>query len=257
MKKIIVLFLLLALCLPLFAGCASSLESGLEEIGTKTEEQKEPEEQETGEIVYPDTFAVGYATIDISGTPSEGAPLDYYGGKATGIHDPLLLTCVALWDGEEVALVMTADLKKMYGNTLFNTSDVAGKSLDIIKNKFKIPAENVILSCTHSHSAPDAGENHASNLRWQQYYYKQLPVVVENALRDLDVLDGAYTGKSIMEEGITFVRRYYLESGKVKMSPAESDKPVSHESEADPELRTIRFDRKNKKDVLLVNFQTH
>ena len=32
---------------------------------------------------------------------------------------------------------------------------------------------------------------------------------------------------------------------------------AAHESQADPEFRTIRFDRKNKKDVLLVNFQTH
>ena len=145
----------------------------------------ETKEEKKGEIVYPEGFSVGYATIDISGSVF---PMKYYGGEATGVQDPLLLTCVALCDGENVALIMSADLKKMYGK-VFN------QSAKIIEKNFGIPVENVIISSTHSHSAPDAGEENASgNMQWVQQYYKQVPIVVEEALRDLDVVEGCIDG---------------------------------------------------------------
>ncbi len=249
MKRIIAMALLLALCLPLLFGCASSLDAGLTETAAEEEGKKEEKKESTeswSKDQLPDGFAVGYAAGDITGS----TPIEYFGGTAKGVHDPLLLTCIAVSDGEEVALIMTADLKKMLDN-------VSNKSLEIIEKKFGIPAENVILSCTHTHSAPDAGATSAGNSQWMQQYYKKLPTIVEEALLDLDVVEGAYTGKANTEHPIGYVRRYYLANGKVKMNPSVYDNPVAYESEADPEFRTVRFDRKNKKDVLLVNFQTH
>ncbi len=246
MKKIIALLCLLAICLPLAACGGGSLSVEETKTEAKTEEEKKEDAKETGPIVYPKGFSVGYGAADITGK----TPISYFGGIANGAHDPLMLTCIAISDGENVALVMTADLKKMLDN-------VATKSLEIIEKEFGIPAANVIISCTHSHSAPDAGSTAEGNIPWMQQYYKKLPQAVEAALRDLDVVEGAYTGKANTQHPIGFVRRYLLEDGSYKMNPSPNDKPVAHESVADPEFRTIRFDRKNKKDVLLVNFQTH
>ncbi len=249
MKRILALLLALATLVPLCA-CSSSLapeETKAEE--TKTEEVKTKEEKESGPITYPKGYSVGYGIGDVTGTVF---PLRYYGGSATGSQDPLMLTCIAMCDGENVGLVMTVDLKKMYGK-VFN------QSLAIIEKNFGIPAENVIISSTHSHSAPDAGEDVQGNILWVQQYYKKLAQVVEAALRDLDVVEGAYTGKANTEHPIGFVRRYHMADGSFKT--IASSNPcrdyVAHESVADPEFRTIRFDRKNKKDVLMVNFQTH
>jgi len=253
MKKLIALLCLLAICLPLCACASPSLKNTegkpaqtatVEEQkqntpAVKTEKFKIPED-------LPEGFAVGYGIIDITGK----TPISYFGGIADGVHDPLMLTCTAVSDGETVALIMTADLKKMLDN-------VSVKSLEIIEKQFGIPASNVILSCTHSHSAPDAGSSAEGNPQWMQQYYKQLPLAVDAALRDLDVVEKAYAGTANTEHPIGFVRRYLLADGTYKMNPSTSDNPVSHESVADPELRTIRFDRKNKKDVLLVNFRTH
>ena len=247
MKRIVSLILLLSLLLSL-SSCGGGKLSDPDGITEEEEKENAIVEKETGEITYPDSFAVGYGTSDISGNPYL-TPTSYYGGTATGVHDPLMLTCIAIWDGEEIALIMTADLKKML-------EPVADRSFSIIKNKFGIPEENIILSCTHTHAAPDAGQGGAGSAQWLQNYYKQLPVAVEAALRDLDPVDTAFTGKAD-QPGIGFVRRYLLADGTWKMNPSKSMNPVEHESEADPEMRTIRFDRKNKKDVLLVNFQTH
>ncbi len=250
MKKIISLICLLAMLLPL---CACSAGLATEETQTKAEGTKETateEVEETGPIVYPEGFSVGYATVDVSGTIF---PMTYYGGSAVGVQDPLLLTCIALCDGENVGLIMTVDLKKMYGK-VFN------QSTKIIEKEFGIPAENVIISSTHSHSAPDAGEEGASgNIQWVQQYYKKVPKVVEAALRDLAVVKGAYTGKANVEHPIGFVRRYYMADGSFKTiaSSNPSHDYQAHESVADPEFRTIRFERENANDVLMVNFQTH
>ncbi len=245
MKKIIALICLLAMVLPLCA-CSSSLAT--EETATaetKTEEVKTKEEKENGPIVYPDTFAVGYSIIDIS-----TVPLPMYDATAETIHDPLMLTCTAISDGEgNVALIMSADLKGMKKN-------VSDRSAEIIEKQFGIPAKNVMINCTHTHSAPTVGGNSAELARWSAKYYKQLPILVEAALRDLDPVENAYIGKGIAE-GISFVRRYHLANGGFRTNASASKNPVAHESVADPELRTIRFDRKNKKDVLMVNYQTH
>ena len=245
MKKIIALICLLALLLPLCA-CSSSLATEeTKPAETKTEEVKTIEEKETGPIVYPDTFAVGYSIIDITTTP-----LPMYDATAETVHDPLMLTCTAISDGEgNVALIMSADLKGMKEN-------VAKRSMKIVEEKFGIPGKNLMINCTHTHSAPTVGSDSAQLVRWEAKYYKQLPILVEAALRDLDPVENTYVGKGTAS-GIAFVRRYHLENGGFRTNPRSSMKPVSHESVADPELRTIRFDRKNKKDVLMVNYQTH
>ncbi len=247
MKRIISLILLLSLLLSLAACGGGQLTDPSQTPGEEVKENVNAE-KETGEIKYPEGFAVGYGTADISGDPTI-SPVAIDGGIAKSIYDPLLLTCVAVWDGEEVALIMTADVKKMF-------ETVANRSFSIIKNKFGIPAENIIISCTHTHSAPDTATSGEGKAQWLQNYYKQVPVAVEAALRDLDEVKAAYSGKAD-QPGIGFVRRYKLANGSWKMNPGAIDNPVEHESEADPEMRTIRFDRKNKKDVLLVNFQTH
>ncbi|MBQ3075435.1 MAG: hypothetical protein IJC26_05145 [Clostridia bacterium] len=245
MKKIIALLCLLALCLPL-AACSSGLATEEPKpTETKAEETKAEEKKDDGPIVYPDTFAVGYSIIDIS-----TVPLPMYDATAETIHDPLMLTCTAISDGEgNVALIMSADLKGMKRN-------VSDRSAEIIEKQFNIPAKNVMINCTHTHSAPTVGGDSAELARWSAKYYKQLPILVEAALRDLDPVEGAYIGKGIAE-GISFVRRYHLEGGGFRTNAKASQKPIAHESVADPELRTLRFDRKNKKDVLMVNYQTH
>ena len=244
MKKLIAVLCLLSLCLPLIA-CSSSLAT--EETNPATAEETktaETKNEEKGEIVYPDSFAVGYAAGDITGS----LPIPIFEDTGTVVQDPLMLTCTAVWDGESAALLMSADLRSM-------TQTVAQRSAEMIQKQFGIPAENVIINCTHTHEAPAAGNNSDSGVRWLSNYYKQLPIIVENALRDLDEVEGTYTGKGYTEN-LCFVRRYLMPDGTYKTNPG-SQTVVAHETEADPELRTIRFDRKNKKDVLMVNYQTH
>ena len=243
MKRLISLLCLLAMILPL-AACSSSLATEETKTAAEETETEIKAEEEKGEIVYPDSFAVGYARVDITGA----VPVPIFEDEGTVVQDPLMLTCTAVWDGETAALLMSADIRGMQNS-------VAQRNREMIEKQFGVPAANIIINCTHTHSAPAAGSSSDAGIRWNANYYKQLPIVVEAALRDLDEVENVYAGKSFTER-LTFVRRYLLPDGTYKTNPGNV-KVVAHESQADPELQTLRFDRKTKKDVLMINYQTH
>ncbi len=244
MKKLIALLCLLAMLLPLCA-CSKGLtlpETEPEEV-KKTAAQKNTEEWDEDPIVYPQGFSVGYSIADISMTP-----LPIYEGTAESVHDSIMLTCTAVCDGENVGLLMSADLKGI-------DVSFAKRSREAIQKDFGIPTQNIIINTTHTHNAHTAGGNSSDEARWATLWFKQLKLVVEDALRDLTPAE-AYVGTS-HTDGITFVRRYRLADGSYKTNPSSTSNPVAHESVADNELRTIRFVREGTRDVLMVNYQTH
>ena len=244
MKRLLAWALALATCLSLCA-CSSGLatDGTAEETGTETKNENENIAGEKEEIAYPDGFAVGYGRADI--TPLDAMPI--YNGTGESTHDPLLFTCTAVSDGENVALLCSLDIKNI-------TVELTESFTNRITKEFGIPADHVILGVTHTHSAPNSAFGTGSALRWMGRLVSQAIVAVEAALRDLDLVEGAYTGVGYTE-GITFVRRYLMADGTYQTNPG--GQVVAHESEADNEMRTIRIDRKNKKDILMVNYQTH
>ena len=249
MKKILALVLALVMLLSLCA-CSSGLAT--EETGEKVTATAEPEtetEQETGPIVYPEGFSAGFGRRDI--TP-DVLPVDLGGNAiADKVADPLYATCTALCDGENVALLYHMDVKSI---PLAYFELLTGR----LTKAFGIPAENVILNATHSHNSPaNVMGNDAVGTRWLQ---KVIPAVLgaaEDALRDLAPSE-IYTSKGDTT-GFAFVRRYLMADGSwdgIQMNNPCNDF-VAHESEADAELRVIRFERGDKKDIVMVNWQGH
>lgn len=238
MKKLIALLCLLSICLPLCACGSGSLVAEETKSTSNTAETKTEEVKETGPIVYPDTFSVGFGRVDISGP----LPVAIWEDEATTVRDPLYLTVVAVCDGENVALLMTADAM---GVTLAVYQQCAKQ----IKKDYGISEENLLINVTHSHSAPSIG----NNARWLKNFYAQFKIAVEDALRDLAPAK-AFTGKGYTDS-LNFVRRYLMPDGSWQTNAGNT--AVSHESESDNEVRTIRFKREGKKDVLMTNYQTH
>ena len=235
--------LALLMLLPLCA-CSSSL--AVDETAAKTEEAETAEgtkeEKETGPITYPEGFSAGFGRADITcEVPATIGP----NNTATLIADPLYATCVAVCDGENVALLYHLDVKEI------PTSYLNMVTRRLTKD-YGIPAENVILNATHSHNSPTSL---TGNTRWLQKMLNGLSDAAGQALRDLAPAE-AYISKGDTT-GFAFVRRYLMPSGKYSTNPSSRSNPVEHESEADPELRAIRFDRGDKKDILLVNWQCH
>ena len=249
MKKIFVLLLAVSMLLSLCACASSSLAGDETAKETATAATKEKEEKETGEIVYPKGFSAGFGRQDI--TPTE-FPVDLGGdASATSVADPLYATCTALCDGENVALIFHLDMKSI-------PNVFVGTVTRRLTKAFGVPAENVILNATHSHNSPlDVTGSDSFSIRWRQQVLPAMDRAAEEALRDLAPSE-IYVSKGDTT-GFAFVRRYQMADGSwnsIQMNNPSSEY-ASHESEADAELRVIRFERGEKKDILMVNWQGH
>ncbi len=250
MKRILSLMLAFVMILSLIS-CSSQISSTAGEEAKTAENKTEAGEKEdsptAGKIELPEGFSVGYARVDI--TPTVELPI--YDASVSAVNDDLMLSCTALSDGEKVALVMSADVKGIQ-------KAAAQGTIKQIEKNFGIDPDAIMISATHTHSAPSLGAGDSDNMtRWMSQFYKQAVLCVQEALQDLAPAE-AYAGTS-HTDGITFVRRFLLQSGKYQTnaSATQADKPIARESEPDNELRTIRFQREGKKDILMMNFQTH
>ncbi len=258
MKKIISLFLALITLLSLCA-CSSGLatEEPVEKTTltkedkqeTKTEAEEEP--LPTGEIVYPEGFSVGYNRQSIAPEVFPIPTYTQFEHVGYSNHDPIQLTCTALCDGKTAFLLISIDMRGM-------DAGIIEYSCKLIEDAVGIPAERVMINCTHTHSAVEQNQLGQGNAMkaWQQLYYKRLVRAVTLAMHDLTPTD-AFIGTA-HTDGVTFSRRYLMDDGTYMTNPGgKPGVPVAYETQADTELRTVRFDRGDKKDVLLTNYQTH
>ncbi len=248
MKRLVALILSLLMLLPL-AACSSSLKEPASAEETKTEEKKESEkkteEKDQGPITYPEGFTVGFGREKMN--PPTQVTLTM-GGISTGVKEDLFATCIAICDGENKALLFHMDMKE-------TPDKIFEACAEQISQKFGIGKENIIMTSTHTHASPHTTLNDAGNIRWRTVVNKAVLTAAEQALRDLAPAE-IYVGKADTT-GIAFSRRLKLADGTYKMNAKAEDNPVEHEVIADPELRTIRFDREGKKDIVLANWQSH
>jgi len=94
------------------------------------------------------TLKAGIAQVDVS--PPEGVQLQgypYQTRENTGIHDPLYADCLVLENGETSVALITADL-------VFFERAYTRELRSAIEKKTGIPAENIMLSGSHTHSGP-------------------------------------------------------------------------------------------------------
>ncbi|MBQ3075429.1 MAG: hypothetical protein IJC26_05115 [Clostridia bacterium] len=258
MKKIIALLLALITLLSLCACSSGLTNEESAEIKTETREEKKEvkteEEEEplpTGEIVYPEGFSVGYNRQSIAPEVFPIPTYTQFGHVGYSNHDPIQLTCTALCDGKTAFLLISIDMRGM-------DAGIIQYSCKLIEEAVGIPAERVMINCTHTHSAVEQNQLGQGNAMkaWQQLYYKRLVRAVTLAMHDLTPTD-AFIGTA-HTDGVTFSRRYLMDDGTYLTNPeGKPGIPVAYETEADTELRTVRFDRGDAKDVLLTNYQTH
>jgi len=195
----------------------------------------------------------GYAKTDI--TPSHPVPLGGYGNSSARIHenvlDPLAAVCVAVSDGEETLLLYHLDL------TGFPDANVAFCKEEIEK-RYGIPQKNVLFNSTHTHSAPDLGSELESLQAYREELREKLIALAAPATEDLAEAEIQIGSGQVI--GWNFVRRYLLSDGSYggdNFGDFVNNTILAHESEADHTMQAVRFVRKEKKDIVMVNWQAH
>ena len=129
----------------------------------------------------PETLQVGASVIDI--TPGVGLPMGGYGarrGVSAAVHDPLNVRTIVFHDGHSHVVIAICEFVGVPPDTV-----AAARAL--IEKDTGIPAENVAIGATHTHSGPlnlrltDAPEFVAVTAR-------KIAGAVQVALRDLRVV---------------------------------------------------------------------
>lgn len=248
MKRFFVFLLTLSLLLPLIS-CSSSLETPVSEPNAEETETERKTEAKTDEAVeIPEGFSTGFARADIS--PYGYSVRMNSSSTAVKVKDPIYATCIAVSDGEQIALFYSLDIR--------NTTK-GEEMLNAVSRAMGIPKENMFFTATHNHSGPDPTASTADVTRWYSTFYKEIVRIAKEAIADLAPSE-IFIGKATAPEGSSFVRRYQRADGSwdgIHNANTSTEPVVAYESDADKELRTVRFERGEKSDIVLCNWQAH
>lgn len=197
------------------------------------------------------TLKVGFAKENIN--PPMGIPIRGYYVKrfADGILDNLEAIALALKVENVTTLLICIDncAIKQELNAEFrkSVSDATG-----------VPAENIILSATHTHTGPSLDRD--LNLEIIENYIafvnEKITSAAIRAIADLKNAKMGY-GKGVAPN-VAFCRRYIMKDGSTKTNPGVNNpdivKPLR---EADETVSVIRFDREDADTIVFVNFANH
>lgn len=232
MKKLLAIILTLLL----LAACAAPAAPGAETVAT---------EGAAG-------FRVGFAMADI--TPDEPVPLGGYSRSdlriSQGFISRLYASCLAVTDGEgETVLLFSMDQHNAH-----HTDEIR----KAVSKATGVPAEHIVISMTHTHSAPDL--TNKKQLSIQSYFVlleKQAAAAAVEALADRK--PATISGGSIATEGLNFIRHYKMNDGTYAGDNFgdTSSGYAGHHHDADPTLQLLKFSREGGKDIYVTNFQTH
>ena len=250
MKRIFALLLCLALFLTACGGQGSLVEEEETETAAGTETSAATSE-DTG-IHDPTGFSVGFARGII--TPQEPTPLGGYAHQSSrlseNVLDDLMETCLAFSDGETTILLFTGDMQT-------TNLELSERGREKVAEATGLPGECISFSATHSHSAVAVtSTSNPAVLRYRAEWVKTCVALAQAAIADLDRAE-LYAGTTNTDR-LNFVRRYVTDLGEYTGDGFKGNGTiVAHESEADTQMRILKIDRANQKDILLVNWQAH
>ncbi len=214
-------------------------------------------DQYTVPVEAPSGFSVGFGRVNTN--PEMGTALGGYGTQLTRVATQidtyeLYATVVAITDenGETVLLIAT---------DLCNVSENEIVFRQAVGDAVGVPADNIIISASHSHSTPDM--SYFSNDLNKEYIYAfsdKLIIAATQAMADRK--SATMQVGSFEANGMNFYRHYsYVENGVTKyfgdnFGTLTYNSTTKHVGEADPTMHLVRFVRDGK-DILLSNWRAH
>ena len=199
-------------------------------------------------------YLVGFGREDI--TPMDSVPLAGYGDTSKRINeevtDDLLATAIAVTDKSGNSVIL-------YTLDIINARDAVVKGIrTTVSERTGVPAENIFITHTHTHSGPDLSNTASGFITL--YQEMLIESAIEAGVQAWEDRKSAtmYTAKADAN-GLNFIRHYRHEDGTYSGPGfgSSTTPKIGHAGAADPELRLIRFQRQGGKDVLLMNWQAH
>lgn len=199
-------------------------------------------------------FRVGYGCA--VATPDHEVYLAGYANDkdrmSEGVLSDLKITCVAITDEKDnTVLLFGLDLMKM-------EHALAEPYISAISEATGVPEDNIILSASHSHSSHSLGNQYGLNTPEGQQYREDLLKAAKQAMEDRGTAEVKIASKQV--ENMNFVRHYTTDTGIVVGDNFDSGGYTTltgHTTESDNQLQLICFQRADKKDIVMINWQGH
>lgn len=199
---------------------------------------------------------VGYASVNINPTLGCGINGYYIPRFAKGFLDDLEAHGIVLAMGDTKIAMISVDSCEFI-SALANRYRVA------IEKNTEIKAENIFLSCTHTHTAPllqptDAFEAPREPIdRYADFVEDRLIDLVKLAAMDLKPAKmGFITGYA--PERVAYIRLYRMKDGTTMTCPPVGDPNIDGPiGTLDQRCHILRFDQEGGHSIVLFNYGVH
>lgn len=212
------------------------------------------------------SFSAGFGKVDISPTEN-GVPLGGYGTSSTRLSTEV--------DENGRLYVMTTAVTDENGNTILIVACDQIRFTDTVTDILRehmsaatgVPAANIYINCSHTHSVPDPATTDDVSLRYRVHMYNGFVESAIAAMKDrkaATMQTGSFEVTGVDGTGtLNYVRHYqHTDAEGVvhyfgdNFGTAVYDETTKHVSEADPTMFLIKFTRSGT-DILLVNWRAH
>jgi hypothetical protein len=210
-------------------------------------------------------FQAGVAVVDI--TPPKGYRMSGYFNERlnTGVKDPLAAKAIVFRQGNTQAALVVCDLIGM-------TAEVTNRARKLASEKTGIPAENMAIAATHSHTGPlyfgalrdyfhqRAIEKHGRDPQEESPYAETLEAnLVEVIVKAQQAAAPVRIDAGIAQENrLSFNRRFHMKDGSVRFNPGQQNPDILRVAgPIDPDVGIVRFRVGQKNVAALVVFAMH
>ncbi len=186
-------------------------------VGCRSPGETEPET---------DALKVGAAELDV--TPPVGYRMAGYFNEriSTGVHDPLMAKAIVLQQGRLTFAFVFNDMVGV-------SEDITSKARELASKQTGIPARNIVICATHSHTGPlydgalreyfhktaieKSGMDSHEPLDYSAFLVEQWVKVIAAAKAHLQ--PAQLEAGIAKQEGLSFNRRFWMKDGKVRFNP--------------------------------------
>lgn len=213
-----------------------------------------------------DELSAGLAVVDI--TPPVGMRMCGYFNErfSTAAHDPILIKALVLVQGDVKTAFVACDLIGV-------SNSIARQGRELAEKKTGIPADQIVVHCTHSHTGPlffgvlckyqhdqavaKLGNDPAEKVNFPERLVQGVASAVEQAAKNVrHVQLSAGRGQ---EARLPFNRRFHMKDGSVQFNPGRKNPAVVRVAgPIDPDLGLLLLsDAAGKPLCSLANFALH
>lgn len=180
-------------------------------------------------------------------TPPIGTPLSGYMAKdrvATGIHDAIYARVIAVKHGDDCSVIISLDLlciDRAYTEQFTNR----------VSTRYRIPAENVFIHATHTHSGP------GGNMADTAIVNKAFPYLNGRMSYDESIVQAQHEQMmKAVEEALSSLEPCEVRYGESEVHGVALNRN-SPDQPHDPKLRVVEFKYASGEKALLYHFACH